>query len=197
MSRNSYEEKRYKGTFACGHEVTISVGACTEEYREEAANDRFSGLCPECEKKALEEKRAEQTRESAKFAQEMGWPELMGTPKQVAWAETLRYEMYSISSEELLEEISYIHAFLYEKLIYKFVDEETIDARYKEMLESGVSRYKASKENLTFKVVEAPVRDALERMLKEENRAKFFIDNRKWVYLLESLVPYLTDKKEN
>lgn len=195
MSRNSYEEKRYKGTFACGHEATISVGGYTEEYREEAANDRFSGLCPKCEKKALEEKRAEQTRKSAEFAQEMGWPELTGTPKQVAWAETLRYEMYNIGSEELLEEISHIYAFLYEKLIYKFVDEETIEKRYKEILESGVSRRKAGKENLKFKIVEPPIRDALEKMLQEENNAKFFIDNQKWVYILENLVPYLTDKK--
>lgn len=47
-----------------------------------------STVCPDCERK----QREEATQKAAAQAKESGWPELTGTPKQVAWAERIRVE---------------------------------------------------------------------------------------------------------
>lgn len=46
--------------------------------------------CRDCEAKRIAEKRAEESAQAAENANERGWPELQGTEKQVAWANTLR-----------------------------------------------------------------------------------------------------------
>ena len=53
--------------------------------------------CPECEQKKREAKAAE----LAKQAQEDGLPELVGSPKQITWAEQLRAGYIESSGKEL------------------------------------------------------------------------------------------------
>lgn len=53
-------------------------------------------LCEKCEKeeaKEIEEKRKSQNQEAAKKNQDAGLPELQGSEKQIAWAESLRKEL--------------------------------------------------------------------------------------------------------
>lgn len=194
MARNSYKEEKYEGVFSCGHEAKISVGGYSEEYRAQVAEDRFSGLCPECEKKALEEARAEESRKNAEFAKEMGWPQLVGSPKQIAWAETIRVELFNIDSKEFSEVLATLGYSYYEKLLAPIVDIASLDEKSEEMRKEGVPRRKIGRE--INKMIEAPVRKAMINLLKTENSAKFFIDNRRWVYFIEKLPPYADDNFE-
>lgn len=94
MAKNKYRKYEFKGTFTCGHTATIEQGGYTREYAENIADSRFEDeKCPECTKKDLEVKHKKEAEEAKKEAEEMGFPELEGTPKQVQWAESLRKEM--------------------------------------------------------------------------------------------------------
>ena len=46
--------------------------------------------CPDCREKRIQEERAEQARISAEAAKAKGWPELIGSAKQVRWATSIR-----------------------------------------------------------------------------------------------------------
>lgn len=79
----------YYGTYSCGHEGRTNIVGPTKD-RERKAEWHFSGLCPECYKKKQEEERNYANKEAAEKSAEMELPELTGTEKQVAWANTLR-----------------------------------------------------------------------------------------------------------
>lgn len=79
----------YYGTYSCEHEGRVNIVGPTKD-RERKAEWHFSGLCPECYKKKQEEERKSANKEAAEKSAEMELPELSGTEKQVAWANTLR-----------------------------------------------------------------------------------------------------------
>lgn len=79
----------YYITYSCGHEGREQIYG-PGKNRQWIADKKAEGLCPECYRKSLEEKREKMNRESSEWAKEQGLPELSGTPKQVAWAETIR-----------------------------------------------------------------------------------------------------------
>lgn len=79
----------YYGTFACGHDDRINIVGPVKD-RERKAKWKFDGLCPECYKKAKEEKYKREAEEASEKAAEMGLPGLVGTEKQVVWANTIR-----------------------------------------------------------------------------------------------------------
>ncbi|MCI8337924.1 MAG: hypothetical protein HFH62_04450 [Lachnospiraceae bacterium] len=85
----------------CGHEGSVSITGGKSAEKEEKAKWYFSGLCPECYKKKKEEERIQRNADAAKEAEELELPELTGTPKQVAWANTLRLNMYKVMSERI------------------------------------------------------------------------------------------------
>jgi len=82
----------YYGTYSCGHEGRVNIIGPTKdrEWKKERA---FSKLCPECWQKHLEADREAANREAKEKAKELGLPELKGTEKQVAWANTLRQQL--------------------------------------------------------------------------------------------------------
>lgn len=82
----------YYGTYSCGHEGRTNVVGPTKD-RGRKVEWHFSGLCPECYKKKQEEKRDAENKEAAEKSAEMELPELSGTEKQVAWANTLRVKV--------------------------------------------------------------------------------------------------------
>lgn len=82
----------YEGTFSCGHEGRVDIGGPTKD-RQRKADWRFSGLCPECYKKYLEEEKERKEQEAAEKSAEMELPELAGTEKQVSWANDLRLKI--------------------------------------------------------------------------------------------------------
>lgn len=79
----------YDGTYSCGHEGRVNICGPTKD-RQRKADWHFSGLCPECYKKHLEEEKERKNREAAEKSAELELPELTGTEKQIAWANTIR-----------------------------------------------------------------------------------------------------------
>ena len=74
---------------------TVQCGKCQQEYvvsllgshkERERKLAVWAGLCESC----AAEKKAAATAQAAETAKKAGLPELTGSPKQVAWAETLR-----------------------------------------------------------------------------------------------------------
>lgn len=101
----------YTGTYSCGHEGKINVFGALKD-RQRKINWTFSGLCPECYKEKLANEKSEINAKAIKTAKEWELPELIGTQKQVAWANTLRLELIKkfddIDAEELNpEKITY------------------------------------------------------------------------------------------
>lgn len=88
----------YHGTYSCGHEGRINLIGPTKD-REWKKEREFSGLCPECYKKKLEAQRKAENEASEKISKEMELPELSGSPKQVAWANTLRVKFLESFSD--------------------------------------------------------------------------------------------------
>lgn len=82
----------YYGTFNCGHEGRVNVVGPTKN-RQWIADRKFEGLCPECYEEHLLEEREKVNTEAAEKAKEMELPELVGSEKQVAWANTLRQKL--------------------------------------------------------------------------------------------------------
>lgn len=94
----------YYGTYSCGHEGRVNIIGPMKE-REWKKDREFSKLCPDCWKKHLEEKRERENREAAEKAKEMELPELTGTPKQVAWANTIRQKVIEKFEEVTTEKL--------------------------------------------------------------------------------------------
>lgn len=191
MAKTRYKKEKFHGNFSCGHEGHITVGGNSKDYRTQIAKGRFAGLCPECEQKAKEEDRAEESRQNAEFASEQGWAELTGSPKQIAWAETLRKNLFDMDYDRLTSSLRFSSDNAWNKYLDPFVDLDAMDAKVKEMREEGLGRLKIQRamENEVF----TAIHQAVENLLKVEGDAKFFIDNRKWSNLLEILAPYAGD----
>ena len=79
----------YYGTFSCGHDGRVNIIGPTKD-RQWKADRQFEKMCEECWKKHLKEKRQKENEEAEKLAKEMELPELIGSPKQIAWANTIR-----------------------------------------------------------------------------------------------------------
>lgn len=185
MAKNRYKEYTFTGTFACGHEEEITQGGYTEEYAEEKAQERFKGLCPDCEReKQLEIAKSDST--------ESGYPELKGTPKQVAWAETLRYEYKESVLNQIKEIDEYflrrnpsIQGFYVDKYeILKGILEEKRTER-KALLDEWKLDASEEVDEIYEKKIEALVEDVrvyltkmLEKTLRKIDSAVYFIDNR-------------------
>ena len=90
----------YYGTYSCGHEGRVNIIGPTKD-REWKKEKHFSGLCPECYKKALDQRRQSENEAAEKAAEEMELPELSGSPKQKAWANTIRVDVIEKFSEEI------------------------------------------------------------------------------------------------
>lgn len=85
----------YDGTYSCGHEGRTNIIGPGKD-RQWKADAHFRGLCPECwEQKKLEE-REKANSEAAAKAKEMELPDLEGSEKQVAWANTLRQTLIDL-----------------------------------------------------------------------------------------------------
>ncbi len=86
--------------YICGHDgVANLVGNVSMRSRK--AKWLGEKKCPDCERKELEAFRAAQNEASAKANADMGLPALQGTPKQIAWAETIRAKALASKENEI------------------------------------------------------------------------------------------------
>jgi len=88
----------HEGVYACGHPGRVQIYGPVKD-RDWKEKKEFSKLCPECWKKKL----AEENQKAVETAKEMGLPELKGTEKQVAWANSIRLEFIEVIDEEVRE----------------------------------------------------------------------------------------------
>lgn len=82
----------HKVTHCCGHTVFHNLFGKFED-REKRAEWLEDQLCPDCWKKQRQEKIDAENSKFAAANAEAGLPPLTGTPKQIAWAETIRADM--------------------------------------------------------------------------------------------------------
>lgn len=80
---------KYTATYACGHTGTVQLfGKYNDRYR--TLDYLATCECPDCK----EQTRQKQNKANAAVAESMGFPALVGSPKQIAWAETIRMGLY-------------------------------------------------------------------------------------------------------
>lgn len=82
----------YYGTFSCGCEGRVNIIGPLKD-REWKSERAFEKMCEDCYEEYLEKEREKKNEEAAQKASEMELPELKGTEKQVAWANTLRQKL--------------------------------------------------------------------------------------------------------
>lgn len=88
----------HEGTYACGHKGRVQIYGPVKN-RDWKEKREFAKLCPDCWKKKADE----ENQKAAEAAKEMGLPELKGTEKQVAWANSIRLEIINEKYNELLQ----------------------------------------------------------------------------------------------
>lgn len=82
---------KYSGIYCCGHEGCVQIYGPVKD-RQGKADWIFSQVCPDCAKKKHAEQFKKREKEAIEKAIEMDLPQLVGTLKQTAWANTLRIE---------------------------------------------------------------------------------------------------------
>lgn len=82
---------KYTITHVCGHTSTADLWG-TVATRQSRADKLGEKPCPACLAAARQAEHAAQSTKAAQEAQAAGLPALTGSPKQIAWAETLRAE---------------------------------------------------------------------------------------------------------
>lgn len=109
------------GTHSCGHEGMIELYG-PRSQREWREKKYFEDECPEC----IQKRRDEESKIAAARAAEMGLPALIGTVKQVAWAERIRmnfcdtYEKFlpTVNKEVDLDKVHSVVEYLLSREIY-------------------------------------------------------------------------------
>ena len=91
---------KYDGIYSCGHAGTVNIVGPTKD-RQWKVDREFSGLCPECFKKAKQEKMEKEREEAAAKSKEMELPELTGTEKQIVWANVIRVRVIKEYEEKI------------------------------------------------------------------------------------------------
>lgn len=89
----------YYGTYSCGHEGRVNIVG-PQKDRPWKIEHEFKKLCPDCYQKKLAKERAEKAEMAEKEAKEMELPELSGSEKQIAWANTLRMDFINFVKDK-------------------------------------------------------------------------------------------------
>ncbi len=139
----------YYGTYSCGHEGRVNVIGKVKD-RQWKVDRHFEGLCPECWETEKQKRFDEANAKAAAEAAEMDLPELTGTEKQVAWANTLRQKFISEAEKSIAE--------YEEKLNHKHFEENP------------------DKKDKALVILDA-MHQALDTRLLKETSARFWIDH--------------------
>lgn len=85
---------KYQVTGSCGHTYTTQLFG-PGKNREYWLNRLADEPCDECKEAARKTQIEKENAESAAWALDLGLPELTGSPKQIAWAESIRKTIYT------------------------------------------------------------------------------------------------------
>lgn len=94
----------YTVTRACGHKEKINLSGKADRRQWMLENVEKQKICYFCYQKELQEKRENENKKAAEEARKMELPELTGTEKQIAWAETIRLSVLK-KTEEVLDNV--------------------------------------------------------------------------------------------
>lgn len=83
---------KYEIEYSCGHTDTIQLYGKTSERENYLEWAKDNKLCPECWEAARLKAREEASQQATQENTEFGLPALIGTEKQIPWAETIRKE---------------------------------------------------------------------------------------------------------
>lgn len=87
-------------THKCGHVVEHNLMGPYKD-RDRRAQWLADGDCPTCDTKRREEANRAANAAAAQAAQEAGLPELLGSEKQIAWAESIRLKALGEAQEAI------------------------------------------------------------------------------------------------
>lgn len=93
----------YCGTYRCGCEGRVNITGRMKD-RQWKVDRAFSKLCIKCYYKRRNEEIEKANYEAAKKAEEMNLPELIGSEKQIIWANTIRVQIFDIL-DKMLEKL--------------------------------------------------------------------------------------------
>ena len=83
----------YDVGYACGHTQEVELfGKTSARYEKIEYLER--GLCPDCYREMKQQEREQENERSATLAESLGFSQLKGSEKQVAWATTIRQKVY-------------------------------------------------------------------------------------------------------
>lgn len=113
---------KYTVTCACGHEYTFSlVGPYkSREWYLDKAKDED---CPDCKEETRKAAIELENKVAAEKSAEMELPELVGSPKQIAWANTLRITFIDIM-EKKMSKVKLEYADMFQRF-YDMITSET------------------------------------------------------------------------
>lgn len=77
-------------TYRCGHSDWVNITGRKKD-REWKLKNEADKPCFECRQKFKEDERQETYEEALKLKEEMHLPDMIGSPAQIKWAETIRY----------------------------------------------------------------------------------------------------------
>ena len=99
----------YVMEYRCGHNERVQLyGKCDERKRRlEWAKDNKD--CPDCYKAKMGQERQQQNERAASLINEIGFANLIGSEKQIAWANTIRQKCYEELTKMLQEEKNRIY----------------------------------------------------------------------------------------
>lgn len=108
---------KYDVTYTCGHVATIQLYGKTAERESRIKYLEGNCVCPECYKAQKDAERKAENEKAAEAAETRGMQELSGSPKQVAWANTIREKVMeyidktmNLEDERVKNLIQYINA---------------------------------------------------------------------------------------
>jgi len=159
---------KYDITYLCGHKGTIDLIG-PEKMRTWKLEREAKNHCPSCWKQIEKDKREEENQRAAQKGKEMELPELEGTKKQVAWANTIRIYFLE-EAEKRLEGIQgnlYLYPKEEEKNFYEL--QESIYDLLKGKTES--SFWIEERKNLFKKVMEN-IEEKKEKQREEEKEER-------------------------
>lgn len=81
----------YYGTYSCGHEGRVNIVGPGKD-RGWKFEREFSKMCPDCYKEWLSKEHERKNAEAEQAAAEMELSELIGSPAQIKWANTIRVD---------------------------------------------------------------------------------------------------------
>lgn len=107
---------KYDITYACGHEGTVNLVGKIKERERYIEWVEAHKLCPQCYAEKRQKDHDEENRRAAE-AEAMGLPALTGTPKQVAWATTIRQHVIDLTLQREQEHLRVLHQHLRDEVV--------------------------------------------------------------------------------